>query len=300
MRCPKCHYISFDSGERCRNCGYDFSLTVDLPAHEFDIEPDADAPAPLADFSLADLDHTPTPAGSRPKHADKTWPPAETSSGLELPLFGDGDADQPLVTPPAAPRPPLAVRRATPTVPRLRAPAPGRHDARLPLGEPPGAPRPTHGHDAMPADPLEQHAPAAGVGRRLAAAAIDGVLLLGLDLTVLYLTLKLAGLDQNELALLPLVPFLAFLAMLNGGYLIAFTASVGQTLGKMAFGIRVIDSREPGVGRLPGAGQAALRALASVLSIAPLGLGYLPALLGPDGRALHDRLADTRVVPDRS
>ena len=27
MRCPKCQYISFDSGERCRNCGYEFSLS---------------------------------------------------------------------------------------------------------------------------------------------------------------------------------------------------------------------------------------------------------------------------------
>ena len=26
MKCPKCQYISFDSGDRCRNCGYDFSL----------------------------------------------------------------------------------------------------------------------------------------------------------------------------------------------------------------------------------------------------------------------------------
>ena len=43
-------------------------------------------------------------------------------------------------------------------------------------------------------------------------------------------------------------------------------------------------------------GQAALRALATVLSIAPLGLGYVPAIAGEDGRALHDRLADTRVI----
>ena len=26
MRCPKCRYISFDDHDRCRNCGYDFSL----------------------------------------------------------------------------------------------------------------------------------------------------------------------------------------------------------------------------------------------------------------------------------
>ena len=26
MKCPKCAYLGFDTGERCRNCGYDFSL----------------------------------------------------------------------------------------------------------------------------------------------------------------------------------------------------------------------------------------------------------------------------------
>ena len=29
MKCPKCGYLGFDSGERCRNCGYDFSLVSD-------------------------------------------------------------------------------------------------------------------------------------------------------------------------------------------------------------------------------------------------------------------------------
>ena len=38
MRCPKCHYISFDSGERCRNCGYDFSLSVDTREDALDVE----------------------------------------------------------------------------------------------------------------------------------------------------------------------------------------------------------------------------------------------------------------------
>ena len=28
MKCPKCHYLGFDTGDRCRNCGYDFSLLV--------------------------------------------------------------------------------------------------------------------------------------------------------------------------------------------------------------------------------------------------------------------------------
>ena len=33
MKCPKCSYLGFDSGDRCKNCGYDFSLiAVGTPA----------------------------------------------------------------------------------------------------------------------------------------------------------------------------------------------------------------------------------------------------------------------------
>ena len=35
MKCPKCGYLGFESGDRCRNCGYEFSLSV------------ADSPIPL-------------------------------------------------------------------------------------------------------------------------------------------------------------------------------------------------------------------------------------------------------------
>jgi len=41
-----------------------------------------------------------------------------------------------------------------------------------------------------------------------------------------------------------------------------------------------------------------LRALASMLVPITLGLSYLPALFGSEHRALHDRLAGTRVVQE--
>ena len=28
MKCPKCEYLGFETGDRCKNCGYDFSLSV--------------------------------------------------------------------------------------------------------------------------------------------------------------------------------------------------------------------------------------------------------------------------------
>jgi uncharacterized RDD family membrane protein YckC len=43
-------------------------------------------------------------------------------------------------------------------------------------------------------------------------------------------------------------------------------------------------------------GQSVVRAAGYLVSALPVGLGFLPAFFGQDRRALHDRLADTRVV----
>ena len=50
MKCPKCHYLSFEPEPRCRNCGYDLALAdADLAMREFESE---DAEAPAADLPL--------------------------------------------------------------------------------------------------------------------------------------------------------------------------------------------------------------------------------------------------------
>jgi uncharacterized RDD family membrane protein YckC len=91
---------------------------------------------------------------------------------------------------------------------------------------------------------------------------------------------------------LPAFPLLAFFVLLNGGYLVAFTALGGQSIGKMTFGIKVVSDED-----LPVPfGQAAVRTLAYLASALPLGAGFLPGVLGANRLALHDRLAHTRVV----
>src|SRR6187402_1338260 len=97
MKCPKCQYFSFDSGDRCRNCGYDFSLSLDLPSADLPIQDGSEPLGPLTDFSLNEPTSTPN-----------------------LPLFtaAGGDPDAPLVSPGATPRVPLAVRRTAPAAPR--------------------------------------------------------------------------------------------------------------------------------------------------------------------------------------
>jgi uncharacterized RDD family membrane protein YckC len=127
------------------------------------------------------------------------------------------------------------------------------------------------------------------------AAVIDLAIAGGIDAIVLYLTLRLAGLTLAELSVLPKVPLITFLLLLNGGYFVLFTAAGGQTIGKMASGIRVVP-QQPDAGLRVPFSTAVVRAVAYAVSLLPAGLGFVPILFSPDGRALHDRLSDTRVV----
>ncbi len=68
MKCPKCGYVGFEDVERCRHCGYEFSLSP--PAEEPDL--------PIKDDQAADLDGLALP----------DIPLTASGSGAELPLFG--------------------------------------------------------------------------------------------------------------------------------------------------------------------------------------------------------------------
>ena len=83
----------------------------------------------------------------------------------------------------------------------------------------------------------------------------------------------------------------AFRFLASPCYFVFLHWARGQTLGKMAFHIRVV-SRDGGPLSF---GQAALRHLGSWLSAAILGIGYLVAAFRADKRALHDLIAGTRV-----
>src|SRR5262249_29698022 len=107
-----------------------------------------------------------------------------------------------------------------------------------------------------------------------------------------YFTMQICGISPWELRILPKVPLAAFLLVQNGGYLVVFTAG-GQTLGKMAAGIRVVSSAS---GSPLDLGHAILRPLLWFVLAAPAGLGFVTAFFGSDHRGLHDRLAGTRVV----
>ena len=265
MKCPKCGYLGFENGDRCRNCGYEFSLSVGKSD-------------PL------DRPLDPGPDESRPPlDLDRVIGAPEQPQSEDLPLFGRDDA--PLITGPLRPRAPLGVRRATPEVPRARArptKTPAHEDM---LFE---APRALQVAPSASASGESLAAPA----RRILAGLVDVALLSALDLLVLYFTLRLLGLGASQVGELPLVPLVAFILLLNVGYFIAFTAVGGQSIGKMALGIKVISQEE----NVVPIGRATLRTLAYFVSALPLGAGFLPGVIGADRLALHDRLAHTRVV----
>ena len=292
MKCPKCYFIGFDNGQRCKNCGYQFSLTVDDPPYELPLKTGDEPLGPLADFPIE------PPAASPPR----------TTPSTDLPLFGlrGEDDDRPLVTLPASPRAPVAVRKAAPAVrPAPARPAPA-YEPELDLEpevEPPQTPNLVARREAAVATASARQAQvtdreeqeAASRAARLSAALIDLCLVLAVDATVLYLTLRICGLTFADWDVIPRAPFLAFLAMLNGGYMAGATAANGQSLGKATLGIKVITAdAEAWTDRVP-LGRAILRTAGYLISALPAGLGFLPAIVG-EGRALHDRLAHTRVV----
>jgi uncharacterized RDD family membrane protein YckC len=319
MRCPKCHYISFDSSTRCRNCGYEFSLAPVADEIELPIQTGNEAIGPLTDFSL-EHSRAPNSSGSELSNpsaselsalrsAARTGPDRKEAMGApDLPLFKDRGlaADAPFVTSPAVPRAPLSVRRASPPMARSR-PRATVDEPVLNLEMPDLPARTTPGVRISPSVPTAEredvvgaHQPplqAAAAGRRLLAASIDSLLLASINASVLYFTLKVSGLVFAEIGVVPAIPLAAYLLLLDGGYYVAFTATGGQTMGKMAAGIKVVPVESTGdENDRVSLGQAVLRAAASVVSVLPAGLGFLPALVGADRRALHDWLAATRVV----
>jgi uncharacterized RDD family membrane protein YckC len=288
MKCPKCGYLGFERVDRCRNCGYEFLLAPSTAQTEAELPLRREAPSidPLNDVAMIDE-----------AMASKARVVGRQTTPDELLLFGaTPPGDQPLITRPSPPRQPLAVRRATPEIPRLRSQPMRASMFDLVDDEPPIVAR----RSAAPvgvtpsAGPTPAPAPGepAALGSRLGAAAIDLTLLAAIDIIVIYLTMQICGLTFDDLRILPKAPLMAFILLQNGGYLVSFTAG-GQTLGQMAAGIRVVSARAD---RSLDFGHSLLRTVVWLVLAVPAGLGLLPTLFSQDRRGLHDRCAGTKVV----
>jgi len=283
MKCPKCGYLGFEDADRCRNCGYEFLLSAPATMRELPLRIEESDNSGADDLILAE-------AFSAQSFRSTPQPAASTELSL---VFEAEPDDEPLIKHPSPPRTPLAVRRSTPEPPRVRAEQPRLQALDLPAEAAPVRERPSAPITAAPRAHTPDREPvAAGIPARIIAVVIDVMILAAVDALVVYFTLQICNLTTADLALLPRGPLIAFLLVQNGGYLVVFTAG-GQTLGKMAAGIRVIpaspdDSLD--------VGQAFVRELLWVLLAVPAGLGFVSALFSSDRRGLHDRLAGTRVV----
>ncbi|MGE5837518.1 MAG: RDD family protein [Acidobacteriota bacterium] len=225
-----------------------------------------------------------------------------------LPEPADLEIDRPLVKVPAVAREPLSVRRPVETT------KPKSVEPEIVLKKDPSADRDLLAgmrlFDSEEFEPPVVHRPesravggsasepAGPIGRTM-AAGLDTAFLAAVGSAVLWITMRVCGLTMSDLPALPALvalPLFAFVLLIDLGYLLLFTAAGGQTLGKMAAGIRVVAT-SPGTGadeRLD-IQRAAFRSFVTLPSVLALGAGFLPALVG-ERRAVHDRIAQTRVV----
>lgn len=136
----------------------------------------------------------------------------------------------------------------------------------------------------------------ASIGQRIAGALIDG--LLTSMVVVVPMLLGLVDIDDLE-GTLPGTMLLG-LFVFGAVYTVVPTAVLGQTLGKIAVGTRVVVEAD---GALPGWRRSLVRwALPGLAGRLPvIGLGVSLAIMAslvwdPRRRGLHDRMAGTIVV----
>lgn len=178
--------------------------------------------------------------------------------------------------------------------------APWTDAAQAPVPAAPGPyAGPAGGFYAAPAQPM-----LASVGARFAAYLLDGLILtVAVFAVMLVFGLLIAVLPGVSFSggrptgysflatILALVYYVAILVV-TVGYIIVGNAR-GQTLGKRALGIAVVDA---GTGAPIGIGRSVLRYLMFAVMGLPCYLGFLSIPLAADHRGWHDRAADDVVI----
>jgi uncharacterized RDD family membrane protein YckC len=145
---------------------------------------------------------------------------------------------------------------------------------------PPPAPGPTTAGGAS--------GPRAGFWARFAAVFVDGIVVAIVPAIVIGIG---AAANSSGIRALGIV-----LAVVGGiAYEIYFHGGrTGQTIGKKALGIRVVDFNTGGP---IGYGRATLRLIGRYISGIPCYLGYLWMLWDKEKQCWHDKMANDVVVP---
>ena len=145
----------------------------------------------------------------------------------------------------------------------------------------------------------------ATVGNRFVAVFVDYILVVVISMILLipfYMALFSQIMDLSRHTHGPFTPPTFSMEMhlysyaisygVPAAYEIFFLGTYGATLGKMLMKIKVVTAD----GQPISYGRATGRHFAKYLSKFTLGIGYLIAIWDDEKRALHDRLAGTRVV----
>lgn len=121
---------------------------------------------------------------------------------------------------------------------------------------------------------------------RLAAAIIDDIIVI--IITLIFFAFLRFGIRDFWFPVSLFVPWL---------YYWLFTGLKGQTLGKMALGIKVVNAE----GSMPGLGIAALREIpGKIVSSIVICLGFLWIIWDVRKQGWHDKIAKTYVVRVKS
>ena len=134
-----------------------------------------------------------------------------------------------------------------------------------------------------------------GFGRRLAAAMIDGLIILfftfTLSLVVILLWGYLNAYTSSEAA--PVEWFVVVCGLiLSFLYYVGFWSKSGQTIAKSVLGITVVGSN----GKPLSVGKAILRYFGYIISALPLSLGFLWIAFDKKYQGWHDKIASSYAI----
>ena len=139
----------------------------------------------------------------------------------------------------------------------------------------------------------------AGLFRRLGALLYDSFLVAAIWMLLGFIVQLIAGVGTSVLVdgRVQTDPFLdkvvfCLMVFSSLGFYLWFWCKSGQTLGMLAWRIKLVDRQ----GGLVNPRQGLYRWLLAWPSFFLLGAGYLWLLVDPKGDALHDRLSATRVL----
>ena len=298
MKCPNCGYNSFDYLEECRKCklplspSQDFiSLYKSVPRKKLEEKTRTDDNRVKKSYDEEARDSGATGAGVSDRLQESyedVHIPTGPDKEAEIPAFyktGSDEApqvsvrnDEEKLTYPQEPEADIAGHKPDPA---LYSESPNRFDA-------------TNLEDPQDSKEEAQSYSLAGLNRRAAAFIIDIVIIALITFLTIgagFYILSDSGVESLELSRVYL-PIYALLFFLASTYFVFLHFYAGRTLGKMAVGIKVINSE----GSEVGLWESFMRWVGYYISAVFLFAGFIWAGFDEDSQAWHDKIAGTYVV----